>query len=105
MKIKIQDHGCNSFQILVIVFIVIIIFLIQELIETVELLLLSTVQVVPPITNKILLIKNSSVGTEEACAATIRFTHVEHLALSLEVSVDTGELLLTTAEPCVRNLA
>ena len=42
-------------------------------------MLLSTVQIVPPVTHKILLVEDGSIRTQESCAATIGFTHVKNL--------------------------
>ena len=52
---------------------------------------LSTIKVEPPITDKVVLVENSSVGAEERVfgktSLTVSSTDVEHLALSLGISV------------------
>ena len=53
--------------------------LVDELVEVVEVLLLGTVQVVPPVTHKILLVKNSSIWAEETSGLSIRLAEVEYL--------------------------
>ena len=53
--------------------------LVDELVEAVEALLLGTVQVVPPVTHKILLVENSSVRAEEPSGGSVRLAHVKHM--------------------------
>ena len=58
----------------------ILVFLIQELVEVGEALLGGAVVIVPPVTHKILLRENSSVGTQKTVdLARVGLAHVEHL--------------------------
>ena len=53
--------------------------LVDELVEAVEVWLSCTVNVVPPVTNKVLLVEDGSVGTEEPCGVSVGCAHVERL--------------------------
>lgn len=53
--------------------------LIDELIQGVEIRGRSTVHVIPPVANKVLLVENRSVGTQERVIIAIGLTHVKHL--------------------------
>ena len=54
-----------------------VLLLVDELVEAVEVRLGSTVQVVPPVTHKILLAEDCSVRAEEACCFPIGCAHIE----------------------------
>jgi len=79
--------------------------LVDELVEAVEALLLGTVQVVPPVTHKVLLVENSSIRAEEPGGGSIRLAHVEHLAVCLSVCINARVVLLCTVKASVRHRA
>ena len=51
--------------------------LVEKLVEAVEVLLLCTVQVVPPVTHKVLLVEDGSVRAEKPSGLSIRLAEVE----------------------------
>merc|ERR1719458_192253 len=67
---------------------------VYELVETEEVWLCGAVNVVPPVTDEVLLIEDGSVGAEECCGATVLLAHIERLAVGRCVRVDTGQVLL-----------
>ena len=56
----------TSSQLTIVIVLPVLILLVQELVEAVELLLLGAVQVVPPVTDKVLLVKEGAIGTQES---------------------------------------
>merc|ERR550532_3455886 len=77
---------------------------VYELVEAEEVWLCSTVNVVPPVTDEVLLIEDGSVGTEEGGGATVLLAHIERLAVGRCVRVDAGQvLLLPTIETSLRH--
>ena len=53
--------------------------LVQELVETVEVGLVGTVHVVPPVADEVLLVEDGPVGAEEAVGGAVGLAHVEGL--------------------------
>ena len=53
--------------------------LVDELVEVVEVRLGGTVNVVPPVTDKVLLVEDGAVGAEEPCGVSVGCAHVERL--------------------------
>lgn len=52
---------------------------INQDVQVVEVGLLGTVKVVPPVTDKVLLVEHGAVGAQEGGGFTVRLTHVESL--------------------------
>ena len=55
--------------------------LVDELIEGVEAWVGSTVDVVPPVTDEVLLIEDGTVGAQEAVGISVRLAHVKDLGI------------------------
>merc|ERR1712172_96317 len=77
--------------------------LVEQLVQVVEARLGSTVNVVPPVADEVLLVENCAVGAEEGCFITARGAHVERLTLSSRVCVEAREGLISTVKTSVRH--
>ena len=99
--------------------------LVEELVELVEVGGGAAVDVVPPVADKVLLVENGSVGAQDyknknwsahlvshksflvtsltAIGVSVRSTHVEDLAIAVDIAVDAGKFLGATVEPSVRD--
>merc|ERR1719458_1436661 len=77
---------------------------VDELVEAEEVWLRGAVNVVPPVTDEILLIEDGSIGAKEGCGAAVLLAHIERLAVGRCVLVDAGQvLLLPTIETSLRH--
>lgn len=65
---------------------------------------LVALDVLPPVTHKVLLVEDGSDRAQESIAATIRLADVEDLTPRLDICVVSGlELLGAAIEACLRN--
>ena len=62
--------------------------LVDELIEGVEAWVGSTVNVVPPVTDEVLLVEDGTVGAQEAVGVTIGLAHVKDLGIGKNKHVE-----------------
>ena len=62
--------------------------LVDELIEGIEAWVGSTVHVVPPVTDEVLLVEDGTVGAQEAVGVTIGLAHVKDLGIGKNKHVD-----------------
>lgn len=81
----------------------ILIVRIDELIEWVEVGGSGAVHIVPPVAYKVLLVEDGSIRAEEAVRVAIGLAHVKDLTISINISIDTRELLSTTLESSLRD--
>ena len=102
-----------------------VVFCVDELVESIKVRGGSAVDVVPPVADKVLLVENGSVGAQDyknknwsahlishksflvtsltAIGVSVRSTHVEDLAIAVDIAVDAGKFLGATVEPSVRD--
>ena len=70
----------RSSEILVVILAVLVgLLFVKEIVEAVELFLLSAVNIVPPVTHKVLLVKYCPVWTEKSRPPPVLLAHVENL--------------------------
>ena len=59
--------------------------LVDQDVQVVEVGLLGTVQVVPPVAHKVLLVEHGPVGAQEGCGLTVGLAHVEGLNICNQI--------------------
>merc|ERR1719500_5122 len=79
------------------------------IVERIEVLCLSTVEVEPPVADEVVLVEDGSVGTEEAVlgqtSSSISCADMENLTLSLSISIVTSIHLAFTGKPGLRDFS